>query len=139
MSDPWSAYRSSQSQGQSPAGVIPAKSADQQLTARVHEQDNKIAALENGLKSLREECHEAQQQAAASKLQVLQDLQSVRSEVQTVGTGLRQQLQASLESMRNAQAQQDQQVSLGMAELKALILSTHENKKARHGQEGDDL
>ena len=139
VSDPWSAYRSSQSQGQSPAGVIPAKSADQQLTARVHEQDNKIAALEHGLKSLREECHEAQQQAAASKLQVLQDLQSVRSEVQTVGTGLRQQLQASLESMRNAQAQQDQQVSLGMAELKALILSTHENKKARHGQEGDDL
>ena len=62
----------------------------------------------------------------------------MRTEVQSLGQGLQQQMQANLDSLRAAQAQQDQQVTAGMAELKALLLaSTEQNKKARPNPDND--
>ena len=59
------------------------------------------------------------------------DISTVRSDVQLLGSGLRQDFQAWTASLSNAQAQQDQQIASGMAELKALILASSENKRQR--------
>ena len=139
-SDPWSTYKASQKPAlPAQSAVAPARTVDQQLSQRVHDQETKLAALQQSLQDLRAEHHEAQQTAAQDKHQVLQDIQSVRAEVQGVGSTMQQQLQASLEGMRSAQAQQEQQMKTGMDELKALLLASQGYKKARREDHGDDL
>ena len=52
-------------------------------------------------------------------------------EFQGLGQGLQQQFQAGLDSLQSAQQQQSNQVAAGMAELKALLVASQENKKQR--------
>ncbi|OLP95288.1 hypothetical protein AK812_SmicGene22606 [Symbiodinium microadriaticum] len=119
ISDPWSAYKAAQKPAPpTQSAVAPTRTVDQQLSQRVHDQETKLAELQQSLQALRTEHHEAQQVAAQDKHQVMQDLQSVRAEVQGVGSTMQQQLQASLDGMRSAQAQQEQQMKTGMDELK---------------------
>ena len=80
---------------------------------------------------MREEQAAANHERAKDKASLQQDIQAVRSEVQGIGAGLRQDFQAWTASLNNAKAQQDQQIANGMAELKALLLATTENKKQR--------
>ena len=138
--DPWSNYKSQQTSAPGPAATsfVPAKTADQQLTAKVHDQEVKLSRLEQALQDLRADQTSATQAQAADKAQLRQELQSVRTEVQGLGHGLQQQMQANLDSLRAASAQQEQQVAAGMAELKALLLaSTENNKKQRTGPDPD--
>ena len=140
ISDPWSAYKAAQKPAPpTQSAVAPTRTVDQQLSQRVHDQETKLAELQQSLQALRTEHHEAQQVAAQDKHQVMQDLQSVRAEVQGVGSTMQQQLQASLDGMRSAQAQQEQQMKTGMDELKALLLASQGYKKARRDGSGDDL
>ncbi|CAE7407308.1 unnamed protein product [Symbiodinium sp. CCMP2592] len=136
--DPWSAYKPKQA----PAGLsvtpfTPVKTADQQLTAKVHDQESKLAQLEQDLQALRADQAAALQSQASDKAQLRHELQTVRVEVQGLGQGLQQQMQANLDSLRAASAQQEQQVAAGMAELKALLLASTENKKARTSADHD--
>ncbi|CAE7237381.1 unnamed protein product [Symbiodinium sp. CCMP2592] len=138
-SDPWSAYKSKQGPavGLSVTPFTPAKTADQQLTAKVHDQESKLARLEQDLQALRADQAAALQSQASDKAQLRHELQTVRVEVQGLGQGLQQQMQANLDSLRAASAQQEQQVAAGMAELKALLLASTENKKARTSADHD--
>ena len=58
-------------------------------------------------------------------------MQAMRTEIHTMGAGRQLKFQQSLDGLRSAQAQQEQQMNNGMQELKALILACHENKKPR--------
>ena len=132
-SDPWSAYRASQTPAPSaPVQVLaPPAGLDSPATTRLQEQDNRIAALEQSLSLLRDEQQQAHQQWQQDRHHLSQEMLCVRGEVQGLGAGLQQQLQSSIDSLRTAQAQQEQQMNHGMAELKALLLAQAENKKPR--------
>ena len=132
-SEPWSSYRTAQNNAAS--RVLPAATRqtplDSAATARIVQQDSRISDLERGLQQLREEQAASNHERAKDKASLQQDIQGVRNEVQGIGAGLRQDFQAWTASLSNAQAQQDQQIANGMAELKALILASAETKKQR--------
>ena len=90
-----------------------------------------MASLENSLKDLRNDQEAAARERAADKQRFHQDLATVRSEVQGLGHGLRQQIQTQMDTYTAAQKQHEQQMNAGMAELKALLLTAAESRKAR--------
>ena len=138
--DPWRQYRDrtgNVAPGAPVPVVAPAKTIDQNLVARLHQQEERLALMESSIDQLREETAQAAKDRVADKLQFNQDLQGVRVEVQGLGNTLQQQFQAGVEALRAAQAQQDLQMNNGLAELKALMLANVDNKKARLHADND--
>ena len=128
-SDPWSVYRASQPAGATKPAPALSGPAEGPSANRLNQQDHRLTELERGLQQLREEHATANHERARDKAALQHEIGAVRSEVQLLGTGLRQDFQAWTTSLNNAQAQQDQQISAGMAELKALILAANDNKR----------
>eukprot|EP00439_Symbiodinium_sp_Y106_P054822 s1792_g7.t1 len=138
LSDPWSTYRAKQSPspsapaaGPTPAAAVALRATAAQVQSQVQSQENRLASLENSLKDLRNDQEAAARERAADKQRFHQDLATVRSEVQGLGHGLRQQIQTQMDTYTAAQKQHEQQMNAGMAELKALLLTAAESRKAR--------
>ncbi|CAE7035963.1 unnamed protein product [Symbiodinium sp. CCMP2592] len=127
--DPWSSYKASHTPGPAKAASASTTPLDSSSATRLTQQDDRIAELERGLQQLRDEHAVANLERARDKAALQHDIGVVRADVQQLGTGLRQDFQAWTASLTNAQAQQDQQIATGMAELKALILASNENKR----------
>ena len=137
--DPWSTYRAKQSAG-STNSVLPSPSppasfaprvAATQLQSQLQAQEHRLTDLENTLKGLRDDQEAAARERALDKQQFHHDIAAVRTEVQGLGAGLRQQIQCQMDSYTVAQKNHEQQMAAGMEELKALIMSTAEVRKAR--------
>ena len=138
-SDPWSQYKASQPTGWStskPSLSAKASSTapptlDSHMAGRLHDTESRLAELEQSVLALRDDQAKAATERQQDRQKTAADLQGVRGELQSLGASLQHQLQTNLDGLRNAQLQQEQQMSSGMQELKALILACNENKKAR--------
>ncbi|CAE7241088.1 unnamed protein product [Symbiodinium sp. CCMP2456] len=137
-SDPWSTYRASQSLGSaaptaqaSHTTAAAPRAIDAQLQGQLQAQEHRLNDLEKSLQGLRDDQAAAARERAVDKQQAHQDLAAVRTEVQGLGVGLRQQLQCQMDSYAAAQKLHEQQMTAGMEELKALIMSTADVRKAR--------
>ncbi|CAE7499629.1 unnamed protein product [Symbiodinium sp. CCMP2592] len=130
--DPWSQYRASKAgeTGGSRRPTVP-KAVDDQLHLRVHTTESRLAELEQNVQFLKEAQANADQERLQDRQQAAQDVQTVRSELQSLGTSLQQQFQMNLDGVRQAQLQQEQQMSAGMAELKNLLLACNDSNKQR--------
>ena len=139
LSDPWSSYKASKaaaaasSHGPSlpVAPGPPLKTPDPQVQAQLQAQQQRIAEMGRSLQELRDGQTAANQERAADKHQLQQEIAGVRNEVQGLGAGLRQQLQSQLDSFTAAQQNQERQMNAGLDELKQLIMATSEQRKAR--------
>ena len=107
------------------------KTADDQLALRVHTTEARLAELEQNISELRDGQAAAAKERVQDRQQAAQDVQMVRTELQSLGAGLQQQFQQNLDGLRQAQLQQEQQMSAGMAELKNLILACNDGSKQR--------
>ncbi|CAE7245371.1 unnamed protein product [Symbiodinium necroappetens] len=137
-SDPWSAYLAAKTDGQHPPGpsmpvapLPPSRTVDPQVQSQLHAQEHRLNELEQHLRGLREGQVAADHERAADKQQLQQEIAGVRGEVQCLGAGLQQQLQAQLDSLGAAQRSQEQQMNAGLNDLKQLILSQTDQRKAR--------
>ena len=132
--DPWSTYRAQKEgchAGKTGKSATAPKSVDDQMALRVHTTESRLADLEQCVRELKEGQSAAALERDQDRQQAAQDIQTVRQEVQSLSTGLQQQLQQNLDSLRQAQHQQEKQMNAGMAELKSLMLACAEGNKQR--------
>ncbi|CAE7775004.1 unnamed protein product [Symbiodinium sp. KB8] len=132
--DPWSQYkanREGQAASRPARATTTPKPADDQLVLRVHTTEARLAELEQSISDLRDGQAAAAKERVQDRQQAAQDVQMVRTELQGLSAGLQQQFQQNLEGLRQAQLQQEQQMSAGMAELKSLILACNDGSKQR--------
>ena len=126
--DPWSQYRARTAN--TPGGVT---SPAPQPVPRPPDTANtaRIQALEHGLATLQAQQAQASKDRAQDKQQVCQEFQKLRGEVQGLHTTMTSQVQASFESLRAAQTQQERQLQGSIDELKQLFLQRAADKKPR--------
>ena len=126
--DPWSQYRGNppkvESKAASSSSNPPTRQPDAASSAR-------LQALEHGLATLQAQRQQSVKDRELEKQQVASEFRNIRGDMQSMHTNLSSQVQASLESFRAAQLQQEQQVKAGMDELKMLLLQSNADKKPR--------
>ena len=125
--DPWTAYL--RQKGRLPAASAPAPSAVSGNTLQQH--DRRLQALETTLEEVR--AAQVSQQA-----QYLSDKQAMSRDLQAMS----QQFAQSVDSLHRAQQQQQEQMRLGVEELKSLVLSSKSSqdspKRAKRDNPGVD-
>ena len=130
QNDPWSQYRARSKQAAKPST---APSSSSHAAARVSEAANtsRIQALEHGLAALQAQHVQSVKDREVEKQQVAQEFQNLRGDMQGLHKTMTNQVQAGLESLRNAQQQQERQLQGSIDELKHLLLQNVAEKKPR--------
>ena len=132
--DPWGQYLATKAAGPTAPPRLPpqpAKGLDGQAAARLTEQDRRLHALETSIAQLQGAVEKESVDRKSDLKNHADDLGRVRADMQLLSNQLGQQLSSSIDSLRCAQAQQEQQVAQGMAELKQLILAQAAEKRPR--------
>ena len=128
VQDPWSQYKGHKNKAESKA-----PSTSSQPPTRLHDsaQSTRLQALEHGLATLQAQHQQSIRDREVERQQVATEFISLRGEMTNLHSTLSHQVQTSLDSLRAAQLQQEQQVKSGMDELKMLLLQSSAEKKQR--------
>ena len=129
--DPWSAYKSQTpaAQGSQPRATnVTCPPHDPQMHTRLATHDARLEELERSIHVLQADQKKAQAERASDRAQTGHEFEKVRGELQGLGQSLGAQFQTSLDSLRLAQQQQEQQLSSQFADLRSLILAGAERK-----------
>ena len=135
--DPWSLYKGPVT---GPARVMRTPSVagpahDPQMLTRLATHDARLEELEKCLQVVQSDQKKAQAERANDRMQTGQEFANVRAELQGLGQSLGAQFQTSLDSLRAAQQQQEQQMTNQFVELRNLLLANSERKARKQEHE----
>ena len=128
VQDPWSQYKGSKNKAESKAASASSMPSNRPPDTA---QAARLQALEHGLATLQAQHQQSIRDREVEKQQVANEFRNLRGDMKNLHNTLSSQVQTSLDSLRAAQLQQEQQVKNGMDELKMLLLQTPAEKKQR--------
>ena len=119
--DPWSAYLQSR-----PTGA--ASSTQRQATGptglKLEEHASRLARLEEELSAVKASSHKVEAGLAETNTELRRQVSAVRSDFTGFQNAFREQLQESVESLKQSQLLQQQQMQSNMNEIKLLLQAT---------------